>query len=441
MTTTTNKPPLALLAPPGPRAPGAPPAWPEGFGQHGGKLLVRQDFGLWSGLLPYDLGSIPPVKEPVIRWHGAKIPSGIWSQLAAFFRHANATWKSEAQARLYYSAEKAEWKVVVAPQRVATGMFSGELKDWQMTPDQRVMRAEAFSAPGDGFLPNGTFHSHCDCSAFQSGTDHADEISQPGVHITFGKVSSERIHVHGRVSYRGIIYPIRWDDWFPGWPEGLDPALPTFEYAVGKEFKAEFPKEWLDRCFPYDSKPAAVGPRDDWWGRKSLPAGSSHLGGYGFGSFARPAPKAAKAPKAPKAKSWKPRGLGWSSKKSRKLESAVKHVYEATLSAPFAEWAQGQLELEQRTDPDSDLFESAQAYAEMGANLFDALLELRDYGVPKSAMHAMVGRWCEDLDALDPRRDEPAKAVPADAARRLPQGGFDELFENDPDSWPFHGLD
>ena len=425
--------PLALLAPPGPRAPGAPPVWPEGFGQHSGKLLVRQDFGLWSGLLPYDLGSIPPVKDPVIRWHGAKIPSGIWSRLAGFFRHANATWKSEAQARLYYSAEKAEWKVVVAPQRVATGMFSGELKDWQMTDAQKKMRDEAFAGPGDGFLPNGTFHSHCDCGAFQSGTDHADEISQPGVHITFGRVSSERIHVHGRVSYRGIIYPIRWDDWFPGWPEGLDPALPTFEYVVGKEFKAEFPKEWLERCFPYDSKPAAVDPRDDWWSRKNRPAGSSRLGGYGFGIAGHRAPPAKKADPVRK-----PRGPGRPSKLSKRLETAVRFVYESTLSAPFAAWAQEQLEAELKGDPESDLLDSAIAYSNMGTDLFGALLELRDYGVPKSVMHAMVGRWCAEQDALSPRKDA---APPADAARRLPQNGFEELFDNDPDSWPFHGLD
>ena len=449
-----NKEPAALLPPPsdgsmleaaGAKAPAAPPAMPEGLAKHGTKLVALQDFGLWAGLLAYD---VPPMSgAPHIRWKGAKLKTETLLELAAFFRHANETWHSEAQARLFYSAEKGEWKVVVVPQRVATGMFSGELKDWQMTDAQKAMREAAFAEPGDGFQPNGTFHSHCDCSAFQSGTDHADEISQPGVHVTFGRVSSERIHVHGRVSFRGILYPIRWDDWLEDWPEGMNPDMQTFDLTVGKEFKHSFPAAWLERCFPFDSVPASANPdRRNWWSyhQSSAPVRST---GYGYSYRALPPLRPASPAKARKEAGAERRDAGkqdaWSpgkarrgrpSRASRKLERAVKSVYEATLDKAFTLWVQDDMERERQEDPLADLELSATSWCMLYAGIHDAVSELIDYGVPKGVAHAIVGKLYSGWDR------KPAKAapeIPADAARRLPQDGFEELLESDPDSFPY----
>ena len=219
-----------------------------------GVVLSYQELGLWSGDIAKDL---PPAGQINIRWHGAPIPRELWDQLISFFKHANATWKSEAQARLFYNVERQEWKAVVAPQRVGTGMYSGELKGYYLDAEKQALRDKVFAEVAD-CLPCGTAHSHCDCSAFQSGTDHRDELGQPGIHITFGRVAGDKIHVHGRVSFRKLIYPVTWSDWFPDWPEELDPKRDEFEYVLSEGFKPDFPKEWLDCCFEYSPPPARV---------------------------------------------------------------------------------------------------------------------------------------------------------------------------------------
>ena len=211
-----------------------------------GKVLAPQDLELWSGPIALDL---QVADKPVLRWKGAPLPAEIWSQLAGFFRHANETWRSEAQARLFYRAETREWRVVVVPQTVNTGMFSGEIKPVSLTVEQEKLRTQVFNAV-EGFEPCGTAHSHCDCSAFQSGTDHKDELTQTGLHITFGRVSSDNMHIHGRVSFRGVLYNLDWNDWFPGWSTDLDARDPEFTYVVPPETKLEFPQDWLKCCFP-----------------------------------------------------------------------------------------------------------------------------------------------------------------------------------------------
>jgi hypothetical protein len=45
------------------------------------------------------------------------------------------------------------------------------------------------SSDEDLGLPVGTIHSHCDFGAFHSGTDHEDESTFDGLHVTFGDIT------------------------------------------------------------------------------------------------------------------------------------------------------------------------------------------------------------------------------------------------------------
>ena len=345
-----------------------------------GVVLSFQDLGLWKGEIATDL---PPAgSSPELRWTGAPIPMGIWRRLAGFFRHANATWKSEAQARLFYKAETKEWKVVVAPQRVGTGMYSGELKGYSLDAEKSALRARIF-AEAEGFLPNGTMHSHCDCSAFQSGTDHEDEVSQPGIHVTLGRISSDKVHVHGRVSLRKVLYPVVWTDWFPDWPEGLDPRRDEFDLELPEGTDLSFPKEWLDACFPY------VAPPDEW----------------------RPSDDLGK-------------------KRSSRIPDDMSAILDAcerdfadTGCAAFADWATAQLRELVELDPtadESDLYELADRLMD-GYNAFIyGLRTLMDEGLPPELAKAMA--------------DEYVYGAPE-------EGILEELPDKAGDPFPWNGLD
>jgi len=54
---------------------------------------------------------------------------------------------------------------------------------------------------GDGWQMVGTIHSHCDFSAFHSGTDEADEASFDGVHLTFGHVNQDRFSIAASIVF------------------------------------------------------------------------------------------------------------------------------------------------------------------------------------------------------------------------------------------------
>ncbi len=236
--------------------------------KHKDKVLTHQSLPLWEGMIPLDLET---EEAPAIRWKGHPIPWNLWFQALGFFRHINKEHKSEAQVRLAYNPTapaETSWRIVVMPQRVATGMYSEELKalDDKQTEQREAALASLSTEDGVWHL-NGTNHSHCDSSAFQSGTDYADEMSQTGVHLTFGRVSSDEVHVHGRVTLRGIKYPIDWKDWVPDldWEEGAS-LRDDFTLTLTKDTDLSFPKEWLDLCYVI-AEPKR--PIHAWKGHKS----------------------------------------------------------------------------------------------------------------------------------------------------------------------------
>ena len=241
-----------------------------------GNPVTEQDLGLWQGDI---VTLLPDCKEPKIRWTGAPIPSKFFGQMLGFFRHAHATWQSEAMVRLAYNKAKAEWGILCYPQTIRQGMEVKEIKD--LSEEQKAIRDAALASLGDGFQENGSCHSHCDASAFQSGTDLTNELKNTGVHITLGKINTDRPHVHGRVSFRGIMYPINWAEWFEGWPVDMDGRVDTFDLIPGND--TSFPETWLKSCFeppPVKSFFPAYTP-----GRFASKATSyTRNSSYGFGS-------------------------------------------------------------------------------------------------------------------------------------------------------------
>lgn len=213
-------------------------------------LVSREDLGLWEG----DIAPIlDETKEVDIHWKGGKIPASILWECLAWFRKVNEKHSSEAQARLGYNPETGEWCWVAFPQYVVAGLYSKEIPADELTDEQNAMRLRATREMAEGgFMEAGTIHSHCDAGAFASGTDDKDEISQNGVHITLGHITSEQPEIHGRVVFRKIKYPIHWADWLDEVPADLPEnfQFSAKEVSIDEErlmgLCFERPKGWTD---------------------------------------------------------------------------------------------------------------------------------------------------------------------------------------------------
>lgn len=187
-----------------------------------------------------------PKMKPVFYWTGTKIPLSIWRQILGFFQWSYTTHKSESQVRLHYNIETNEWCAWAHLQYSKKGMTTEEV------PADDSRRDADNARFGNGWVVAGTVHHHCSTTAFQSPTDHADEIRQSGLHITVGKIDQVEFDLHGRVSHNHAMLTANWLNWFE-LPEGM--VLAGMPYAAQAKIletclKARvpddlpFPEEW-----------------------------------------------------------------------------------------------------------------------------------------------------------------------------------------------------
>jgi len=119
------------------------------------------------------------IKEQIIEIKLPKIPFELFNKIHEFFKHIYKEYKSEVAILLWYNFETDVWEVEV-PKQTVSGSSVNYRRDenWVNEMNQK------------GFFCVGSIHSHCEMSAFHSGTDDADEYNFDGVHITIGKVIS-----------------------------------------------------------------------------------------------------------------------------------------------------------------------------------------------------------------------------------------------------------
>tara|TARA_X000001388_G_scaffold17838_2_gene11111 strand:+ start:941 stop:2080 length:1140 start_codon:yes stop_codon:yes gene_type:complete len=125
-------------------------------------------------------------------WKGAKIPLIMWHNIVKFCKHSYDELKSETLIYLFYDEDAEQpWSWWVPPQTTA-GMT---VKSDPDHPDYATQRAKF---PDTMF---GTVHHHCSTSAFQSGTDEADETKREGLHFTVGNLNKDNdFDVHFRMT-------------------------------------------------------------------------------------------------------------------------------------------------------------------------------------------------------------------------------------------------
>jgi hypothetical protein len=103
-----------------------------------------------------------------------KFPEHLMMQAHSFFK---AVWnKQQTESSLYilYNRETDEFRLW-APEQYVT----------MVAVNHRLGKVP------NGWAPTGTIHSHCNFSAFHSGTDQHDMEGMPGLHITLGHVDHE----------------------------------------------------------------------------------------------------------------------------------------------------------------------------------------------------------------------------------------------------------
>ena len=105
-----------------------------------------------------------------------KLPVWVLDQAHDFFKFIWDKQKTEASVYILYNRSTEEFKLFCPEQYVSMGGVNHKL-DREKLPD--------------GFTPVGTIHSHCNFSAYHSGTDKADMAKMPGIHITIGHVDDD----------------------------------------------------------------------------------------------------------------------------------------------------------------------------------------------------------------------------------------------------------
>lgn len=237
-----------------------------------------------AGLIEIVATSKVTQTEATADYIGPKIPRSVWHQVLAFFKWTYDRDKSESQVRLYVNPQLGTWVAWAFPQEMGTGMTAREV-DTPAAAEQRQMFRQS-----DGWMLYGTVHHHCSASAFQSGTDEANEKSQDGLHITVGYMDKPHYDISVRFySGKNKFDPDMSKFWDVGAEAVADATAMAGRYgmkldlnAVAKHqmgeppASAEFPQQWRDNLV---KMPAAVQRHQAEWSPGLV--NGSHRKSYG----------------------------------------------------------------------------------------------------------------------------------------------------------------
>lgn len=158
---------------------------------HENKVYEQVTTDLFTVFKEVDTPLTPDI-EP--EFHGKPIPMSMWHDIMHCMKQTQDKFNSEALVFLFYDTNNTEpWSWWLPPQQT-NGMTVKSLPDDPEYKKQRAMYPD---------LMLGTVHHHCTSSAFQSGTDEADEVNREGLHFTIGHLDKPKFDVHFRMSLGG----------------------------------------------------------------------------------------------------------------------------------------------------------------------------------------------------------------------------------------------
>jgi hypothetical protein len=175
-------------------------------------------------------------------WKGAKIPLTMWQDIVGFCKHSYDALKSETLIYLFYDeTSKTPWSWWVPPQ-ITAGMTVKSNPD---DPEYAIQRAQY---PDTMF---GTVHHHCSTSAFQSGTDEADETQREGLHFTVGNLNQDcDFDVHFRMTIGDMHSELDADMYIE---RGPDPFKRNA--AISEEVKEEILQDLHEKAIQQPAPP------------------------------------------------------------------------------------------------------------------------------------------------------------------------------------------
>ena len=189
-------------------------------------------------------------QEPSIKWKKAPIPLEIWDDIKNICAFTNKEHNSECLIRLYYSPSLDKW---------ATGFFKQQMSFMTVKDEFDNEQLQLQAPMEEGFVEAGSVHHHCSSGAFQSKTDESDEQNSNGLHITIGKLDSDKYELHSRFSQEGVFLSPNMLSFFekPEWLESIPEDWRwRFSYTVLKDLlqrpgdpdKAR--KDWVKNIVP-----------------------------------------------------------------------------------------------------------------------------------------------------------------------------------------------
>lgn len=211
------------------------------------------------------------VTEGDIDYVGPQIQRLTWHQILSFFKWTNDTMSSESQVRLYVHPQHG-WRAWAFPQKARTGMAAEEIinKDNCLeTADQCRERFRVWNTdPSSDWVYFCTVHHHCNCGAFQSGTDRSNEHHQDGLHITVGNMDKDRHTIHCRFYLE---------------KEEAAPDMSDF-WDVGQQVRDMIPIQLLDNVARYQMcEHVNVAFPDQW--KQNVIEVKSAVTTYHYGSY------------------------------------------------------------------------------------------------------------------------------------------------------------
>lgn len=153
-------------------------------------IFLHKETKAGAALVKVD--GIPWLQEPTIefRLKLPKVPGRIIGQALTFFRKVWDLHKSEAYVTLLFSAKTNQYKLWCPVQTVSGASVNYDRTDQPSFEDRTV----------NDWQMCGTIHSHCNFSAYHSGTDTHDESTFDGVHITLGHVDRNQFSIAASVA-------------------------------------------------------------------------------------------------------------------------------------------------------------------------------------------------------------------------------------------------
>lgn len=148
-----------------------------------------------AGTALVKVNGIPWLKEPTIEFSLKlpKIPASIIGQAITFFRKVFKEHRSESYVTLFYSEKLNQYQLWCPKQTVTYASVNYDRND---QPSFKNRQDEDWQMCG-------TIHSHCDFSAYHSGTDIGDEDTFDGIHITLGHVNRAQFSMEVSISFNG----------------------------------------------------------------------------------------------------------------------------------------------------------------------------------------------------------------------------------------------